>query len=69
MSRNVSARVGSDLFDRIERLASADDRSISQVLVKAIRFGLPELEREILGEPFVGRRLDGSQAEDEEVPA
>lgn len=41
-------------FRRIERLAEADQTTEAHILRKAALVGLLELEREVLGEEFVG---------------
>lgn len=54
MKRLVSARVGKAMFKRIERLSEADKRSFSNIVELCLDHALPDLEREILGEQFVG---------------
>ena len=52
-------------FRRIERLAEADQTTEAHVIRKAALAGLRELEREVLGEEFVG----GIKRKAAEVPA
>ena len=43
-------------FKRIKRIAQADQTTEAHIIRKAALAGLMELEREILGEEFVGGR-------------
>jgi len=41
-------------FERIQKLAVADDSTTARILRKAVLIGLPLIERDVLGQEFVG---------------
>lgn len=59
----VTCSTGLEVKDvrRVKRLADADQSTEAHILRKAVLAGLPNLEREVLGEDFIG----GAKAKNE----
>lgn len=54
MKRHIGTRVKQDIFDRIERLAQHEYSQSAVIVRRLVMRNLDALEREILGEQFVG---------------
>jgi hypothetical protein len=60
MKTNVSTSLEDSVINRIARVAEREMVTNSAVIRKCIVRHLPELEREILGEAFVGAQVNQS---------
>lgn len=54
MKRHIGTRVEDDVYSRIERLAAHEFSQPSAIVRRLVMRNLETLEREILGEQFVG---------------
>lgn len=62
MKVSTSTALEESELQRLQRLADADDRTVSATLRMAILKGLPALEAEILGPQFAGKALQQPNA-------
>lgn len=62
MKINVSTSLEEEFLDRIARIAKELETSDAAIIRKCVKKYLPEMEREVLGEQFVGGIKNGRKA-------